>query len=334
MQGGYWIADLGSRNGTQLNGERFRGEARWLANGDTIVDRRRGAALPRPGRRRGSRRRAPRSLRRPSSSSFAGERLTLGRDPSNDVVLDDPNVSRFHAEVVRARRPRSSCATSCSRNGTRVDGELARRALLEHRLRDRHRAVPPHLRRHRLRRARRARRAAPRRGGRRDRGQGQADPAADRRSASSRASSSRSSARAAPGKSTLMKALAGVTTPSGGHDHGQRRAGRRAASPTSATCPQDEIVHRQADASTRRWTTPRACGSRSDTSARRRSRPTVDRVLDELALEQHARHPHRARCRAGSASASGVAAELLEPPEPAVPRRADDRPRSRASRRG
>src|SRR5690349_2529978 len=35
-QGGYWIADLGSRNGTKLNGERFRGESRWLANGDTI----------------------------------------------------------------------------------------------------------------------------------------------------------------------------------------------------------------------------------------------------------------------------------------------------------
>ena len=35
-QGGYWIADLGSRNGTKLNGERFSGESRWLANGDTI----------------------------------------------------------------------------------------------------------------------------------------------------------------------------------------------------------------------------------------------------------------------------------------------------------
>src|ERR1700676_5683151 len=36
-QGGYRITDLGSRNGTQLNGERFRDESRWLANGDTIV---------------------------------------------------------------------------------------------------------------------------------------------------------------------------------------------------------------------------------------------------------------------------------------------------------
>ena len=43
---------------------------------------------------------------------FDGGRLTIGRDPSNDVVLADPNVSRFHAEVVardgadRAGRPR------------------------------------------------------------------------------------------------------------------------------------------------------------------------------------------------------------------------------------
>src|SRR4051812_1272693 len=34
---GYWIVDLGSRNGTVLNGERFYGESRWLANGDTIM---------------------------------------------------------------------------------------------------------------------------------------------------------------------------------------------------------------------------------------------------------------------------------------------------------
>src|SRR5689334_21661435 len=36
-QGGYRATDLGSRNGTLLNGERFRGESRWLSNGDTLV---------------------------------------------------------------------------------------------------------------------------------------------------------------------------------------------------------------------------------------------------------------------------------------------------------
>ena len=59
-----------------------------------------------------------------------GERLTLGRDPTNDVVLADPNVSRFHAEVVR-RDGRVELVDLGSRNGTRLDGELVERALLE-----------------------------------------------------------------------------------------------------------------------------------------------------------------------------------------------------------
>ena len=34
--GGFWVADLGSRHGTSLNGERFRDDARRLQSGDTI----------------------------------------------------------------------------------------------------------------------------------------------------------------------------------------------------------------------------------------------------------------------------------------------------------
>ncbi len=43
---------------------------------------------------------------------FEGDALAIGRDPSNDVVLAEPNVSRFHATVTRedecdrAGRPR------------------------------------------------------------------------------------------------------------------------------------------------------------------------------------------------------------------------------------
>ena len=44
-------------------------------------------------------------------------RITIGRDPSNDVVLDDPNVSRFHAEVRRRARPGSSSRDLGSPNG-------------------------------------------------------------------------------------------------------------------------------------------------------------------------------------------------------------------------
>jgi ABC-type multidrug transport system ATPase subunit/ABC-type multidrug transport system permease subunit len=129
VRGGHWVADLGSRNGTQLNGERFRGESRWLANGDTIViggealrfvtgdETRFEAARP--------------SFVTTHLIEFAGDRLTLGRDESNDVVLDDPNVSRFHAEVLRAGDGSIVVRDLGSRNGTRVNGELTRRARLD-----------------------------------------------------------------------------------------------------------------------------------------------------------------------------------------------------------
>jgi ABC-type multidrug transport system ATPase subunit/pSer/pThr/pTyr-binding forkhead associated (FHA) protein/ABC-type multidrug transport system permease subunit len=129
VPGGHWVVDLGSRNGTQLNGERFRGESRWLANGDTVVvggqalrfvtgdETRFEAARP--------------DFVVTHLIAFAGDRLTLGRDESNDVVLDDPNVSRFHAEVVRDGDGRIEVRDLTSRNGTRVNGQLTRRAPLE-----------------------------------------------------------------------------------------------------------------------------------------------------------------------------------------------------------
>src|SRR4051794_29720252 len=127
-QGGHWIVDLGSRNGTVLNGERFYGESRWLANGDTVVvggeplrfvtgqETRFDTSMP--------------ALAATHAIRFTGERLTIGRDEGNDVVLDDPNVSRFHAEVVRAG-DELEVRDLASRNGTRVDGQPARRAMLQ-----------------------------------------------------------------------------------------------------------------------------------------------------------------------------------------------------------
>ena len=129
VTGGVWIVDLSSRNGTQLNGERFRGESRWLVNGDTVVvggealrfltgDETRFAVSPEP------------SLVATHVIQFPGDRLTIGRDEGNDVVLDDPNVSRFHAEVLRTDG-RIEVRDLSSRNGTRVDGQLMRRGALD-----------------------------------------------------------------------------------------------------------------------------------------------------------------------------------------------------------
>ena len=128
-RGGFWIADLGSRNGTRLNGERFSGESRWLSNGDSIViggetlrflagEETRAAAGPQQ------------PVKGTQVVQFTGDQLTLGRDRANDVVLEDPNVSRFHAEVRRVDG-RVAVRDLASRNGTRVNGALVETAVLE-----------------------------------------------------------------------------------------------------------------------------------------------------------------------------------------------------------
>jgi ABC-type multidrug transport system ATPase subunit/ABC-type multidrug transport system permease subunit len=129
VAGGHWVVDRSSRNGTQLNGERFRGESRWLVNGDTVVvggealrfltgQETRFAGSPQP------------SAVATHVIQFPGDRLTIGRDETNDVVLDDPNVSRFHAEVLRTGE-RIEVRDLASRNGTRLDGQLTRRAAVD-----------------------------------------------------------------------------------------------------------------------------------------------------------------------------------------------------------
>ena len=60
---------------------------------------------------------------------FEGERLTLGRSNSNDVVLDDVNVSRFHAEILPVGGE-LELRDLDSRCGTRLDGRPVKRAVL------------------------------------------------------------------------------------------------------------------------------------------------------------------------------------------------------------
>jgi pSer/pThr/pTyr-binding forkhead associated (FHA) protein len=118
VRGGYCISDLDSRNGTQLNGERFRAESRWLSNGDTVVigDQPLRFITGQETRYRPG----PPSAVRTELIAFPAGRLTIGRDRSNDVALNDPNVSRFHAEVVRDGES-VELRDLASRNGTRVD---------------------------------------------------------------------------------------------------------------------------------------------------------------------------------------------------------------------
>jgi ABC-type multidrug transport system ATPase subunit/pSer/pThr/pTyr-binding forkhead associated (FHA) protein len=130
---GFELSDLRSRNGTLLNGEALDRGARALASGDTITvgteelrfvagEETRVEDAPAAGTEADG--------EPPRRVELAGGRVAIGRDPANDVTLDDPNVSRFHAEVV-ARGGTVELRDLGSRNGTRLNGEPVQRAELE-----------------------------------------------------------------------------------------------------------------------------------------------------------------------------------------------------------
>ena len=56
---------------------------------------------------------------------------TIGRGRSVDVHLPDPSVSRLHAEIVRRGPYAYVTDLGLSRNGTRVNGRLVARRVLE-----------------------------------------------------------------------------------------------------------------------------------------------------------------------------------------------------------
>jgi pSer/pThr/pTyr-binding forkhead associated (FHA) protein len=58
-----------------------------------------------------------------------GERLILGRDPTCDVVVTDPTVSRRHAQLT-FRDGVWVLQDLASRNGTAVNGERVGRMVL------------------------------------------------------------------------------------------------------------------------------------------------------------------------------------------------------------
>jgi ABC-type multidrug transport system ATPase subunit len=303
--GRYYLADLDSDNGTDLNGERLHGESRWLTSGDTIgvggrplrflagQATRLGAAVPAF---------APRVVR------FDERRVGIGRDPTNEIVVDDPNVSRFHAEVVRTDGG-VELRDLGSRNGTRVDGRTVLRAPLvtgseigvgSFRLifdgasfleRDDRGAL-------RLR----------------------ADELTIQ--AGEKTILNRASLTVEPGefvviigesgsgKSTMIKALGGVTTPSGGSVtvNGEPVAARLT---DIGYVPQDDIVHpmltvRESLRYSARLRLP-PDSSQADIEA------AVERVLEELSLERHADTAIGA-LSGGQRKRTGVATELLNRP--------------------
>lgn len=123
--GRFCLTDLDSRTGTYLNGDHFQGTWREVQAGDTIAIgdeilyfvTTRDTPLP------------PIELPTASSLRMDRARLTLGREATNDIVLDHPTVSLVHAEIVatdRGARLRDVSSTS----GTRLNGQLISKAFL------------------------------------------------------------------------------------------------------------------------------------------------------------------------------------------------------------
>ncbi len=304
--GGFVVEDLGSRHGTTLNGERFRAESRALKSGDAIsLDGELVRFISGDETRVASR---ELSVVGRHVVRFEGTRLTIGRDPTNEVVLSDPNVSRFHAEI--APDGDGVRVTDLgSRNGTRLNGELVERALVET-------------------------------GGEIGIGtfaitfDGAGFVARDERGAlrldseeiavqvkDKRILAATSLAiepgelvaiigESGSGKSTLIKALAGVTTPTSGRIlvNGEPVAARLT---DIGYVPQEDIVHRHLTVAEALRYTARL--RLPDDVSAEEIEAAVNRALEELELGEHA-NTLVGSLSGGQRKRAGVAAELLSRP--------------------
>ncbi len=72
----------------------------------------------------------PRLIVAGKSVALNQPRVRIGRYPNNDVVLDHPTVSAYHAEITLRPDGRHELVDRESRNGTRINGSPVRSAIL------------------------------------------------------------------------------------------------------------------------------------------------------------------------------------------------------------
>ena len=144
----FWVEDLGSTNGTRVDGERISGRV-YLDNRDTIeigseftlmpVAKpedvvRLNLKTPPPAASNQQQVEFPCLVSfsetiRPASFPLSGAgRISIGRDPANDIWIGAPHVSRTHAEIY----PNSGGGleiVDLSSNGLLVDGERIPRGI-------------------------------------------------------------------------------------------------------------------------------------------------------------------------------------------------------------
>jgi hypothetical protein len=60
------------------------------------------------------------------------DRVQIGRYENNDLMLDHPTVSAYHAEITLRPDGKYELTDRDSRNGTRINGTMVRSAVLKH----------------------------------------------------------------------------------------------------------------------------------------------------------------------------------------------------------
>ena len=145
--GEFWIEDLGSTNGTFVNGQQISGRASVPAGAPVVLGREvtvigvtsedqivRATRTPAEAVKKASvpERKYPilvsvSEVARPARLVIPiGSTITIGRDPSCDVWLGAPHVSRKHCSVTLSKTG-ALTITDTSTNGTAYDGGLLKR---------------------------------------------------------------------------------------------------------------------------------------------------------------------------------------------------------------
>jgi hypothetical protein len=75
---------------------------------------------------------SPRLIVAGKSIPLTQDRMQIGRYENNDLVLDHPTISAYHAEIMLRPDGKHELMDRDSRNGTRINGELVRSAILKH----------------------------------------------------------------------------------------------------------------------------------------------------------------------------------------------------------
>jgi pSer/pThr/pTyr-binding forkhead associated (FHA) protein len=135
LQSGYEVSDLGSTNGTLVNSTLTKRQK--LKHGDVIrigavevvFDDPSSAAAP--GEAAAGYLIHARGDRKGQKFELTGQRTTIGRKPTNALVIEDPVSSSYHCEIVRDLNG-YTIRDLGSTNGTLVNGEMVTEAQLSH----------------------------------------------------------------------------------------------------------------------------------------------------------------------------------------------------------